>query len=212
MEARFGRLGAIDLRFAPARDAGPLGCGDFEGWQQGTFRGSIEFRGEHDYAHVDAHRAQGWFQARPRTGCATGAGRRSGATATASSRPNAETGVELEGATPPGFPNRLFYFFSDNSKAGVRYEFNAFRTEKREGMTIQRGAQVYGGAATLEWDLGNGTARVEPPAPYSGRGFYRAGAGGRAEWKGSLRVPILGGAPLRLTGPAFEVRMDSAVG
>ena len=36
--ARFGRLGAVDLRFTPARGEGPLGCGDPEGWQWGHFQ------------------------------------------------------------------------------------------------------------------------------------------------------------------------------
>jgi hypothetical protein len=207
--ARFGHLGAIDLSFSPAADEGPLGCGDYEGWQRGAFHGSIEFRGEHDYAHVDADRAKGWFQTRPRTDCAGDRRRRSAAAATASSAPSAETGVLLDGVSAPRAPSRVFYFHDYNSQTAVRYVFNAFLAEEREGMTIERGAQVLGGARTFEWDLGNGTARVEPPAPFSGRAFYRTGRGGVAEWTGSLRAPVLGGAPIRLTGPSFETHLRS---
>jgi hypothetical protein len=206
IRARFGRLGSLDLRFSPDRGEGPLGCAAKEGEQLGTFRGRILFRGEHDYADVDAHRARGYFGTYPAEGC-------SGDQATASATvprpgPIAETGAELEGVTGSSRAGRFFYFYSENRAGGVRGVFNAFRFERREGMLIERGAQVSGGARSFEWDLGTGTARVEPPAPFGGRAFYRGGANGRpGEWTGSLRVPILGGAPMRLTGAAFGAHL-----
>lgn len=212
--ARFGRLGALDLRFIPAQGEGPLGCAGGEGWQRGSFRGSIEFHGEHLYAHVDAHRAQGWFQTRPRWGCAGDARSRPTTSGTVAARtaPIAETGAQLDGSTGSGFPARFFYFFSSDYQGGVRAVFDAFRAESREGMKIERGAQAIGGARTFQWNLGAGTARVEPPAPFSGRAVYRHGAGEPPGWTGSLLVPILGGPPMRLTGPAFATYFGPAAG
>jgi hypothetical protein len=212
VRARFGRLGAFDLRFDPERGEGPLGCGGSEGWQWGTFVGTLAFRGEHDYADVDAHRARGWFRTRPAESCARGGGGHRDSRATASKvGPIAETGVELYGKTASRLPGRDFYFFTQNRPGGVRTVFNAFREERREGMLIERGAQVYGGAAAFDWNLGVGTARVEPPAPFSGSGFYRSGPEGRRpSWTGSLWVPVLGARPMRLTGAAFAPRLGAA--
>jgi hypothetical protein len=212
VRARFGRLGSLDLRFTPGRGEGPRGCDAKRGGQFGTFRGRITFRGEHDYADVDAGRAQGYFGAHPADDCVHG-----GATASASAAaaphplgPIAETGAQLYGETSPGIPSRFFYIYSENRPGGVRAAFNAFRVERREGMLIERGAQAGGGAHTFEWDLGTGTALVEPPAPFTGRAFYRRGADGRSpRWTGSLRAPILGGEPLRLTGAAFGAHLGS---
>ena len=231
VRARFGGLGTVDLRFVPGRGEGEVGCGDSEGRQEGAFVGRIVFRGEHDYADVDARRAQGWFQTYPSSAC--GRGKQGAATASgvgaagagqgparassvgpspspmraSASAPIAETGARIEGRTSSRFPYRWIYISTDNGHDGVRNLFDGFSVERREGMRIERGAQVYGGAASFEWNLAAGTARVEPPAPFSGRAFYREDADGRPSWTGSLEVPILGGAPLRLTGPQLNARL-----
>jgi hypothetical protein len=218
VRARFGHLGSLDLRFTPDRGEGAVGCGVGEGRQQGTFKGAIVFHGEHHYAHVDAARARGWFQTYPHQGCSRGGGGRSGeggesvtGAATASrAAAVAETGVKLEGTTAYTLPARYFYVFTENRPGGVRTAVNAFRTERRDRMQIARGAQVYGGASSLEWDLVAGTARLEPPAPFTGRAFFRREPGGPAHWWGSLRVPILGGRPMRLTGAVFDARLGPA--
>jgi hypothetical protein len=229
VRARFGRLGSLDFRFVPGQGEGPLGCGSSEGWQQGAFVGRVVFHGEHDYAHVEADRASGYFQSFPPGGCGrgrrvdaarAGASRDQGARTSArrdlALRPNAgragqvaETGARLQGQTGSQPPDTWLYFFTENRPGGVRAVFNALRAERREGMRIERGAQVYGGASTFVWNLGAGTARVEPPAPFSGHAVYRGGAGGGPSgWTGSLRVPIFGGEPIELTGPAFHARLD----
>jgi hypothetical protein len=207
--ARLGRLGSLDLRFRPGRGEGPLGCG---GWQRGAFVGSFAFRGENDYADIDVDRAPGWFQTRPaeRCGGRSTPGRDRSARASRLA-PVAETGALLYGRTAAHVPLRIFYFLTENRQAGVRVLVEAFRDERREGMLIERGDQVYGGAATFEWDLGAGTARVEPPAPFTGRAFYRASAGGGPpSWTGSLRAPIFGAKPMRLTGAEFAPRLRPA--
>jgi hypothetical protein len=222
VQARFGRLGSLDLRFVPGPGEGPLGCGSSEGWQRGAFVGRIAFRGEHDYAHVEADRATGYFQSFPPGGCDRSrppAARTGGARAITSRAADrratasgagqvAETGVHLQGQTGSRPPDTWLYFFTEDRPGGVRAVFNALRAERREGMRIERGAQVYGGAGAFVWNLAAETARVEPPAPFSGRAVYRGGAGGGPpSWTGSLRVPLLGGRPMRITGPSFHARL-----
>jgi hypothetical protein len=208
VKARFGRLGALDFGFTPARGEGPVGCVSGEGWQHGTFAGSFRFHGENHYADVDVDRAPGWFQTRPAENCAGGRHRDEAPAATASRAGQiAETGARLEGVTGSRPPLRFFNFFTENRKEGVRASFNAVRVERREGMQIERGAQVYGGAATFHWNLVAGTAQVEPPAPFSGRAFYRRGPSGPPSWTGSLSAPVLGGRPIRLTGAVFNAHL-----
>lgn len=221
VRVRFGRLGTLAFRFTPDRREGPLGCGGrHDGSQQGTFRGSLVFHGENDYAHIDARRARGYMQTRP-TEC-TGNGQsfsgerevRSagvGPVATASAAPVAETGAYIEATTAGVLPADVFYAFLDHGPKGNRVVFGALREERREGMRIERGAQIYGGEAGFQWDLGAGTALLEPPAPFEGRAAYKREAHGKGSWTGSLRVPVLGAMrPMRLAGPAFTARFGSA--
>ena len=98
VRVRFGRLGTLAFRFTPDRSEGPLGCGGrHDGSQRGTFRGTLVFHGENDYADVDAHRARGYMQTRP-TECA-GKGRSSAGKGKCGGRPHG-------GAPPARAPRR----------------------------------------------------------------------------------------------------------
>jgi hypothetical protein len=205
VKARFGRLGSLDFRFVPARREAPLGCGGRYGAQYGIFKGSLIFRGEHDYADVDAGRAKGWFQTHPVRHCGHAA---HGSAATPGrAAPIAETGAGLEAWSSFHLPFRFFAAFTEAGKKGPRVAFNALLAEHREGMQIDRGVQLYAGARSFAWDLGAGTATLEPPAPFTGRAFFRREPGGKSRWWGSLRAPILGGRPMRVTGSAFNATL-----
>ena len=124
--------------------------------------------------------------------------------------PVAETGAFIEATTANVLPADVFYSYLDHGPKGVRVVFGALREERREGMRIERGAQIYGGAAGFQWNLGTGTALLEPPAPFEGRAVYKREAHGKASWTGSLRVPVLGAPrPMRLAGPAFTARLGA---
>jgi hypothetical protein len=214
VRARFGKLGALAFSFTPDRKEGPLGCGTRdEGAQQGTFRGALVFHGENDYADVDAHRARGFLQTRPnqcKGAAPTSSGEGEVRRATASAAPVAETGAYLEATTADTLPADVFYTFLDQGPKGPRTVFGALREERREGMRIERGVQIYGGAAGFQWDLGNGTALLEPPGPFEGRAVYKREGHGKASWTGALRVPVLGEPrPMRLAGPAFTAHLGA---
>jgi len=209
VRVRFGGLGTLAFRFTPDRGEGPLGCGRHDGSQEGTFRGRLVFHGENDYADVDVSRARGYMQTRP-TNCAGGRRTTGGEREVRRAVPIAETGVFIEATTAKVLPADVFYSFLDHGPKGVRVVFGALREERREGMRIERGAQIYGGEAGFRWNLGTGRARLEPPGPFEGRAFYRREGHGKASWTGSLRVPVLGvKRPMRLAGPAFTARMGA---
>lgn len=75
VQARFGRLGTLDFAFTPDAGEGSGRCGA-RGRQEGTFHGALVFRGEHDYADIDATWARGFMTTRG--DCAKRSGRRSG--------------------------------------------------------------------------------------------------------------------------------------
>jgi hypothetical protein len=209
VRARFGGLGALDLRFVPDGDEGRLGCakGQHEGWQRGTFEGSLAFHGEHDYAHVDAHRARGFLQTYPSRCGSKSQG--SKAVAAAAESGVAETGAGLYAESAKKLPVTLFYCHTESGRGGYRVYFNALREEERGDMEVIRGVQRWGGAASFQWDLGAGTATVEPPGPISGRAVYHSEGHGKASWRGSLSAPVLGSPrPLRLAGSAFSANLS----
>ncbi len=210
VRVRFGKLGALAFRFTPDRSEGSLGCGRRgDGAQYGTFRGALVFHGENDYADVDVRRAHGWMQTRP-TECKGGRPAGNGPVATASAAAVAETGVYIEATTATVLPADVFYSFLDDGPKGVRVVFGALREERREGMRIERGAQIYGGEAGFQWNLGTGRALIEPPGPFEGRAAYKREGHGKASWTGSLRVPVLGAKrPMRLAGTSFTAHMGA---
>jgi hypothetical protein len=213
-------------------------AGHYYGAQRGTFRGTLVFHGEHRYADIHATRARGYMESRPHPSqCGNGSrsSRGEGEVRRATTRaeaglaarptarrdgagserpfltitpPIAETGAVLEATTANALPANVFYSFLDHGPHGLRVVLGGLREEKREGMRIERGVQIYGGNAGFQWNLGTGTALLEPPAPFEGRAVYKREGHGKASWTGSLRIPVLGAPrPLRLTGSAFTAHL-----
>ena len=129
-------------------------------------------------------------------------------TATAGARRTlAEEEATLAVHTRRPLPARSLLVFEGEAKHRRQAYFSAFQTEKREGMLIARGAQVAAPRRDFVWNLGAGTARVHPPAPFTGSATFKRRPGGRPVWLGSLRVPMLGGRPFALTGSEFHAQL-----
>ena len=216
VQARFGRLGSIDLRFTPGRARGrrtavaaakaKAGSGDLQGRASSSAASTATPTSTAVGITATSRRIL------PRD--CVGSGHSDGGLGPrrrAGPRTVAETGVLLEGVAGSRRSNRFFYFFTENRPAGVRVLFNAFLDEQREGMLIQRGVQRYAGSAAFDWNLGAGTASAEPPAPFTGRAFFRRGADGRSTlaW---LAARLRSSAASRCGSPAtaFDTRLGPA--
>jgi hypothetical protein len=104
-------------------------------------------------------------------------------------------------------PLRSLLVFEGEANHRRHVFFSAFEDEEEEGMTIARGAQTAGPPRDFTWDLKAGTARIAPPAPFSGSATFKRRPGGRSAWRGSLRAPVLGGQPMRLAGGDFKAQL-----
>ena len=203
LRARFGELGEIDVGFKPTKtrtDEPPPGCSGIPGSQsEGVFTGTIEFTGERRYVRLDTARAKGtlsvWRESEwhcPRH------------------RDRAEDSAEDEPATLSVYGRSCICFFAAYSYAerGRRQStFVGARSEEREGMEIGRATIAETGASAFLFDHAAGTARVHPPSPFTGGATFKRRARGRDHWRSTIRVPLLGAAPLEFSGRAFRVRL-----
>ncbi|HEY2477242.1 MAG TPA: hypothetical protein VGI17_00765 [Solirubrobacterales bacterium] len=210
VKARFAQFGELDYTFTAAPGKRPK-CKGGDGTVPGTFRGTFTFHGENDYLDFEADHAHGTFELFPMDGCKEPAAsfepparpRRAGGPNQAAAAKEATLEV-VSGKRPPAVG---LIAFSIGTKKGVKVFLNAFRAEMTEGVLIERGVQVLAGLGSFRFDVAAGTARVEPPAPFSGWAELRPGRHGRSIWRGSLRMPVLGAQPARLTGATFKARL-----
>ena len=208
VRARFGRLGSLDLRFAPGpgegaarlRRQGRLAARELQRLARLPRRAPLRRR-RRRLARRAGSRP---LPQRGARGLQLGARRRG-------RRPRAGPPRSPKPAPPSKACDLLPARRSDSSTpsprtgpAGVRVAFNAFRAEHREGMLIDRG--VAGATAAPTASTGTsapGRRRSNRPrrSPAAPSTAAEPTAGSR--WWGSLRAPILGGRPMRLTGAAF---------
>jgi len=214
VKVRFGRLGELDYTFTPAGGKRPK-CKGADGTTEGTFKGTFDFTGENDYVTIEADHAHGSFEVFPVEGCKEPPSRTTPPTRARRTSPAGEGGGEGEHevtlAATTGGKRRVDYLlaFTLPTKKGTGLFINGFRAERREGMLIERGVQVQARLGALRWDRATGIAHLDPPAPFRGSAEFRHRPHGRSIWRGSLRIPLLGGRPLRLTGGRFKASINS---
>jgi hypothetical protein len=205
VKARFGSLGELDYTFTPARPPGP--CDELF---KGTYKGTFDFTGENDYVSIAADHAPGTLG--PPKDC-KGAGPRGRRAAAARPAVAEDEGPDADEATLTAATGHklpadvLLAVQFEDERGRPRVFYTAYHEEKEEGMLIARGAQVAAAPRTFTWDLSAGTARVAPPAPFTGSATFKRRPGKRAIWRGSLRVPVLGEGPTRLTGSSFKASL-----
>jgi hypothetical protein len=201
VKARFGQLGELDYTFIPGERVGP--CAEFA---VGTYEGTFDFTGENEYVKFEVDRTRGTFLGLPTKGCKEPLRRRAKAAAAPSEPRAAEDEATLEAHTGHLLPIRFLLAFELDGKR-PRAFFNALQAERTEGMLVERGAQMIGGPGAFRWNLKAGTAHIHPPAPFTGSATFERRSGGRSVWRGSLRAPLLGGEPFRLTGGDFQAQL-----
>ena len=209
--AGFGKFGKVSMRFKESRRrswAKPNrvceGSGRFEN-RLGTFVGEFTFRGEGGYLSVQTRRAKGQVsEVAPR--CRAAAGRR----AKLATHPTQES---FWGPERP-------YLLSDWRHGVSSARFAAVRDKKT--IFFASTEQAHGKFAIFRLALRTATspqalkvsnaltsARVSPPAPFSGIGSYRAAPDGTVSWTGPLTVNFPGAPHYPLTGPPFEASVGT---
>lgn len=209
LKVRFGRLGTIDVAFTPTTTLDSTepseGCtGEPRTLREGVFSGTIEFTGERDFVRLEGPQAEGSMSVISQWECPDNPyAPFRGPLRRARSKDDGETAsLHAESRGCPCF----FGAGIHHRRKGGKSIFYGAKGESREGMKILRSTVVHGGVGAFAFDHGAGTASLNPPPPLSGHATYRRRPG-RDFWRSTIRVPLLGAAPLRTDGPGFRARL-----
>lgn len=213
--ASFGEFGKVDVRFRPVgrtvKSRSRRHClrADHFTSQLGVFVGSLRFSGEENYVSLRSHRVKGRVRSPLRLRCPSPRFR-SRPTASPRARPVPKypsfvptflTASNRHGVSATEFislalgKTTLFLAVTEEglgSMARIRY---ALATERSKGAIAPNDALT--------------TASIEPPAPFHGKGTYRAAPDGTTSWTGSLSVSLPGAPRLPLAGEEFEATLES---
>lgn len=208
LKVRFGKLGLIDVGFAPTvtldETTPSPGCtGAPRTLREGVFSGTIAFAGERGYVRIQASQAEGSMSVIAPWQCPKEDALSPFEPVPGFSRSRARPARgNRESATLVAFTRSLQVFFGagvHHRRSGGRSLFYGAKEEHRDGMKILRVTSVRGPASAFDFEAG--TASLDPPRPLPGHASFRGDQRGGV-WRSSIRVPLLGSAPLR-TGRGF---------
>jgi len=204
LQATFGNLGKVSMRFRPPRrdDGVKSVCrfGERLSRHRGSYVGHLDFKGEHDYVSLDLHRAKGAI--------VTPAGR---------CRRHHLTQAQIEKVLEFLFQPVAYLLASAREgltttslfsiKSKDRTLFLASHEETHGKLAIIRVAMARA-KKSFGIDEAVTSARLSPPAPFHGTGRYHAGPDGTTSWTGGLSVNFPGAPRFPLTGPAFKALLE----
>ncbi len=229
LQASFGSLGSISMRFQPSPNRTWVkpgrqchGAGRFLRIK-GTWRGRLRFRGENDYLKVDVKQAKGVVsRVAPKCEAEQAGGKRD---ATSLTDPVLQPPVALRHGIEPSqesfFGEEVPYldagwrhavrgaeFFAGADSEQSHFFFSA--EESKGGLAIFRYAQVDSSPHRFRVDRALTRAHVSPPKPFRGSADFRAAADGSTTWSGALTVNVPGQPRRPLTGEPFEPKLALA--
>jgi hypothetical protein len=209
--ASFGKFGKVDVRFRPSGQVVESGqrrrCRGANHYtsQLGVFVGGVRFSGEGHYVAVRSHRAKGMVRSPLRLHC-----RSRGPHPFSSSR--ARPVREQPSFTPTFLTASWRHAVSSLELITVRIGgttlFAAVNEESLGSMARMRFALTTAPskkAFALNEALTEAT--ITPPAPFHGKGTYRAASDGTTTWTGPLSVSLPGAPRLSLTGEGFKATL-----
>lgn len=207
IEATFGKLGRISVRFKPGdhvrRDRPPKSCkGKPQVTRFGVFVGAIRFDGERDYVGLRSRRVKGSVESAPAWRC--GKREKGGGQARGSKRGGAAPAPPVMAAYASR-PRLLFAAIGDDPSA-KELDFTIFiagMVERREAMRIARATFTLGGPRSFIREGNLESAVVHPPEPFDGGARYTRNSDGSFSWTGSLSFPFPGIGRVAFTGPQF---------
>ena len=206
IEADLGSVGEISVAFAPsgsiAEERSACAKDDFVQFDAGTFQGTIEFHGEEGYTEASATQVPAEFKPFLDLIC-FGHGTAE-TTVFGGSMPGARLRVR------PVAPSRHLSVQFNENRPGARMTFEAQTSERHEGIAISRSIQ--GATPGVAFTFGDHlrTARLGPPAPFSGAAAFHRNAARRNRWTGSLEIDFPGRSNIPLTGPGFRATLVPA--
>jgi hypothetical protein len=212
IRARVGDLGTIDLRFDPSgktkRVAPPRHCsGPKATVTEGHFLGELHFRAERGVAAIDLSQATGYV-ATPGWRC-----HREGVASFLESAPSNFSYTVLQAKDSKrqlGFSALAGVDPEHPTATGA--EFSASIETRRGSLTIDHAAATLA-VNVFSFDTALSTATVTPPKPFRGSATYCRACAPGSQWSGDLSVSLPGiGAPVDLTGPAYEVSLKGYQG
>lgn len=207
IEAKFGSLGRVSLRFLPKTRPRllpePAGnCnGEGELVQPGTFVGTFEFKGEQDYTTAHATRIRGEIRRKMKETCKNTGGEEGG--------PSSIHWTLLHAAAADGETSVVAFATESASRPALDSSvFTASLVElQQRGMSIFRSIESDASLDAFNVVKSHGkvvSATIEPPAPFSGSATYLSSPGSRSEsWMGSLAGDFPGVGTVSLAGPEF---------
>jgi hypothetical protein len=212
LKVRFGRLGLIDVAFTPTKTLNSTepgeGCtGAPRTLREGVFAGTIDFTGEGEFVRIEGPQATGSMSVISQWECPGAEAMDPFARVRRRLAATSRDGKgERESATLSAASRDCFCYFAagvHHRHSGGRSIFVGATLEKREGMEIARATQVLGPASAFDFDHVAGRATLHPPSPLSGHATFQARTHGRALWRSTIRVPLLGADPIDTGDPGF---------
>lgn len=205
IEASLGSVGRIAVTFVASgsiaeerSDCG--GRGNFIQFDAGTYQGMIEFHGEEAYTEASATQVAVELEPFLDLICAG----RGWGESIGSGLPGARLKVWSVSQRHP-----LVAQFNENHP-GARMTFEAHMSERHAGIAISRRVEGVVPGRAFEFADGLRTARLGPPAPFSGIARFHRGAAQAARWAGSLALDFPGRSNVPLTGLGFKVTLVPA--
>ncbi|MGC1852662.1 MAG: hypothetical protein WA687_09520 [Solirubrobacterales bacterium] len=209
LRIRFGRLGLIDAAFTPTGTLSstepPEGCtGEPRTLRDGIFTGTIEFTGERGYTRIAASQAAGSMSVVSQWQCPE---EPTPFALAARSRFDGQKGEKSASLHATGRQCMCaFYAGVYYAKGRGRSIFYAAKAERREGIEIIRTSGARAGGSAFAFDHEAGTATLRPPPPFSGRATF-IDRPGRDLWHSTIRIQLLGIAPLSIQGPGVRAAL-----
>lgn len=201
--ADLGAVGSVDVAFVPSggthrerslcdKHSIPV--------QSGSYEGSIDLSGEEGYMHVQANRAPAELRTAISLACggseSEGFGGHSPGARLTIRRRSGEMAVEL--TARKNSPTRVSRF-----SASIR--------ELRGGVQIFRGVDLAAPSSAFFFDVPAGSARIGPPAPFSGVATYHRDRPSLPRLRGNLKIDFPGRSDVRLIGPGATAGLIRAV-
>jgi hypothetical protein len=210
IQASFGSLGSISLRFHPT---GPvtrtrprrhcLGPDRYT-IRPGVFVGSVRFRGEDGYTTAKAHRIAGKSVTPPELVCfdsVRSIPREFRLSVGGKRKKPAVTRLRA------GWREAVGATYMEAQRKRDEATFVAIRQLTGDNLAIYRSAYAKASAPSFGVQTSLSQATFRPPAPFGGVGLFRRDPSGAKLWDGSLAVSFPGEPDVPLTGAQFKTQL-----